>query len=220
MYSLTLYLSSPLSLSIAVASANSRLGSSGESSDHEEEFYYTEIELDDNSSLTPQSPSASNDDSAMSDCQSPISSSPGNVFFSSSSAPTRSHLDMVRPPHEDPEYQKMLMQQETTARSNQKQSSLLSKPINIPGASSSHQYAKSAPVSMPSRSATNNNNNKYMRSNSKGGTTLLQPLSKSLSPTKRGRGESRKCRKVYGMDNRDLWCTQCKWKKACSRFTD
>lgn len=34
------------------------------------------------------------------------------------------------------------------------------------------------------------------------------------------RNENRKCRKVYGMDRRDLWCTQCKWKKACSRFCD
>lgn len=25
---------------------------------------------------------------------------------------------------------------------------------------------------------------------------------------------------VYGMDRRDLWCTQCKWKKACTRFGD
>ena len=22
---------------------------------------------------------------------------------------------------------------------------------------------------------------------------------------------------VYGMEHRDLWCTQCKWKKACTR---
>ncbi|XP_065063280.1 zinc finger protein 704-like [Rhopilema esculentum] len=29
---------------------------------------------------------------------------------------------------------------------------------------------------------------------------------------------ARKCRKVYGMDNRNLWCTQCRWKKACVRF--
>lgn len=29
---------------------------------------------------------------------------------------------------------------------------------------------------------------------------------------------SRKCRKIYGMAQRQLWCTQCKWKKACSRF--
>ena len=34
------------------------------------------------------------------------------------------------------------------------------------------------------------------------------------------RGESKKCRKVYGMDNRHLWCTQCRWKKACVRFAD
>lgn len=30
--------------------------------------------------------------------------------------------------------------------------------------------------------------------------------------------EGRKCRKVYGMENKSLWCTQCKWKKACVRF--
>ncbi|XP_001995855.2 zinc finger protein 395 isoform X3 [Drosophila grimshawi] len=40
------------------------------------------------------------------------------------------------------------------------------------------------------------------------------------SPSRRTRGENKKCRKVYGMDRRDQWCTQCKWKKACSRFGD
>ncbi|KAH8342146.1 hypothetical protein KR074_000486 [Drosophila pseudoananassae] len=40
------------------------------------------------------------------------------------------------------------------------------------------------------------------------------------SPGKRTRGENKKCRKVYGMDKRDQWCTQCRWKKACSRFGD
>jgi len=29
----------------------------------------------------------------------------------------------------------------------------------------------------------------------------------------------KKCRKVYGIDQKDLWCTQCKWKKACGRFS-
>lgn len=38
------------------------------------------------------------------------------------------------------------------------------------------------------------------------------------TPRRRRRG-SRKCRKVYGMAQRPLWCKQCKWKKACSRFT-
>ncbi|WAR16186.1 ZN395-like protein [Mya arenaria] len=46
------------------------------------------------------------------------------------------------------------------------------------------------------------------------------PTSKSLSIHKKPRSEVRKCRKVYGMDNRDMWCTQCKWKKACTRFLD
>ncbi|XP_065610317.1 SLC2A4 regulator isoform X1 [Cyrtonyx montezumae] len=34
------------------------------------------------------------------------------------------------------------------------------------------------------------------------------------------RGEAKKCRKVYGMENRELWCTACRWKKACQRFLD
>ncbi|XP_013000044.2 SLC2A4 regulator isoform X2 [Cavia porcellus] len=34
------------------------------------------------------------------------------------------------------------------------------------------------------------------------------------------RGDAKKCRKVYGMDHRDLWCTACRWKKACQRFLD
>lgn len=35
---------------------------------------------------------------------------------------------------------------------------------------------------------------------------------------KRRKDDLKKCRKVYGVLNRHLWCTQCKWKKACSRF--
>lgn len=46
------------------------------------------------------------------------------------------------------------------------------------------------------------------------------PSRSPLSPNRRTRGENKKCRKVYGMENRDQWCTQCKWKKACSRFGD
>ena len=48
----------------------------------------------------------------------------------------------------------------------------------------------------------------------------VSPLNGLLRSGRRPRGESRKCRKVYGMDNREMWCTQCKWKKACTRFMD
>ncbi|XP_034497448.1 SLC2A4 regulator [Ailuropoda melanoleuca] len=45
------------------------------------------------------------------------------------------------------------------------------------------------------------------------------PSKLGASPRK-PRGEAKKCRKVYGMDHRDLWCTACRWKKACQRFLD
>ncbi|KAK2504398.1 hypothetical protein MC885_006827, partial [Smutsia gigantea] len=48
---------------------------------------------------------------------------------------------------------------------------------------------------------------------------LSSPPRGTLS-LRKPRGEGRKCRKVYGMEHRDMWCTACRWKKACQRFTD
>ncbi|XP_029773864.1 SLC2A4 regulator, partial [Suricata suricatta] len=45
------------------------------------------------------------------------------------------------------------------------------------------------------------------------------PSKLGTSPRK-PRGDAKKCRKVYGMDHRHLWCTACRWKKACQRFLD
>ncbi|XP_076027007.1 zinc finger protein 395b [Genypterus blacodes] len=48
----------------------------------------------------------------------------------------------------------------------------------------------------------------------------------SVSPSRghcsfrKGRGEAKKCRKVYGVERKDQWCTACRWKKACQRFPD
>ncbi|GBN46862.1 hypothetical protein AVEN_181417-1 [Araneus ventricosus] len=88
-------------------------------------------------------------------------------------------------------------------------------PISIPQLQKSttwnlHGYAASAPSNMGSPQ-------KCMRLSIK---STSSP-SKASSPLhRRTRSESRKCRKVYGMENRDMWCTQCKWKKACTRFVD
>ncbi|KAJ4919103.1 hypothetical protein JOQ06_021634, partial [Pogonophryne albipinna] len=38
-------------------------------------------------------------------------------------------------------------------------------------------------------------------------------------PCRRIRGEAKKCRKVYGIEHRDQWCTACRWKKACQRVS-
>ncbi|XP_060027621.1 SLC2A4 regulator isoform X4 [Erinaceus europaeus] len=44
--------------------------------------------------------------------------------------------------------------------------------------------------------------------------------SKCGTNTRKPRGDAKKCRKVYGVERRDLWCTACRWKKACQRFLD
>lgn len=51
-------------------------------------------------------------------------------------------------------------------------------------------------------------------------THMLSVIPKTVGSHKKPRSDVRKCRKVYGMENRDMWCTQCKWKKACTRFLD
>lgn len=47
-----------------------------------------------------------------------------------------------------------------------------------------------------------------------------QWLQQHNGPGRRVRGEAKKCRKVYGIEHRDQWCTACRWKKACQRFLD
>lgn len=46
---------------------------------------------------------------------------------------------------------------------------------------------------------------------------IFRNLPPNKSPV--GMKSDKKCRKVYGIDQKDLWCTQCKWKKACGRFS-
>ncbi|KAL4646949.1 zinc finger protein 704-like [Arapaima gigas] len=48
-------------------------------------------------------------------------------------------------------------------------------------------------------------------------TVLSSPPRATGLLSRKSRGEGKKCRKVYGMENRDMWCTACRWKKACQR---
>ncbi|PSN54383.1 Zinc finger protein 704 [Blattella germanica] len=154
-----------------------------ELSDHEEEFYYTEVELG----------------------------------LHTSSPPTLSHRDMARPPHEDPEYLKQL--KNGFINGHQKAG-----PINIP--SGSLPWSSSTTATSPSSPQKHlklspRSTNQSHQSN--GGSQLLSlsaPNKLPGSPTRKLRGETKKCRKVYGMEHREQWCTQCKWKKACTRFGD
>ncbi|XP_043475291.1 zinc finger protein 704 isoform X2 [Leptopilina heterotoma] len=140
--------------------------------DHEEEFYYQEIEMD-------------------------LVSSP----------PTMSHRDMARPPHEDPEYLKQF-HVEAIPASIYAENALRGdrpNPFSI-SSSSSTKHLK-----LSSRSFHNLQHNVGL---------LTLTTDKLTASPRRNRGETKKCRKVYGMDQRLLWCTQCRWKKACTRFND
>ncbi|KAF2351485.1 hypothetical protein FHG87_017760 [Trinorchestia longiramus] len=105
-----------------------------------------------------------------------------------SSPPTLSHMDMARPPHEDPEYRRQLNGGGTLLSSSwDNSSSYLTQSNEAVGAGGGKVRVTSSPKASPGRIG------------------------------KRG-GESKKCRKFYGMDQKNEWCTQCKWKKACTRF--
>ncbi|XP_062835157.1 SLC2A4 regulator [Anolis carolinensis] len=54
----------------------------------------------------------------------------------------------------------------------------------------------------------------------KGHPLVPSCMPKPATGTRKPRGEAKKCRKVYGMENRNMWCTACRWKKACQRFVD
>ncbi|KAK8398135.1 hypothetical protein O3P69_003811 [Scylla paramamosain] len=181
---------------------------SDDEDDHEEEFYWTEVEVNVTTWVDPCEPLVTPTAPPATPPAHPVLGAPQKVltippttvipqplgttcpsvlpqptspqYIHVSSPPTLSHMDMARPPHEDPRYKH-------TASS--------------PAASLSSSW--------PRTSA-------YLSS---GRAKVRVSSSPKASPGRGKRnGESRKCRKVYGMEQRDLWCTQCKWKKACSRF--
>lgn len=176
-----------------------------ELSDHEEEFYYTEMEEGESDEMESEAPKMmSPQQVSLPETGVPAGyPSAGQEFgLMASSPPTLSHMDMARPPHEDPEYQLALM---NSAR-----------PISIPSRvrsvswSSGYGYGAYQQKQAKVVGATS--------PNSKG--VPAPNFSVKSSPVRRPRGEAKKCRKVYGMEHREQWCTQCKWKKACTRFGD
>ncbi|EEB17801.1 zinc finger protein, putative [Pediculus humanus corporis] len=180
----------------------------GDLSDHEEEFYYTEVEVSRADVMT-------------------------NTVVT---LPVHPHKDMCRPSHEDPDYQKtkgypIVRSSNNTPTANTPWSSF-TKQMKL-----GNSYTGIQPDISSNRSNNNNNNNNSNNNNRAftfGSSEMSwQPSSLSASapnkinvsktpgsPTRKARGETKKCRKVYGMEHRELWCTQCKWKKACSRFGD
>ncbi|KAG7208810.1 hypothetical protein KM043_015002 [Ampulex compressa] len=129
-----------------------------------------------------------------------------------SSPPTMSHRDMARPPHEDPEYQKQLRLETTPATNNCTENIV----VGVRERSTAFTISPSPGTPIKHIKLSPRPFSSYQQNMG----LLTVSTGKMPSSPRRIRGETKKCRKVYGMEHRDLWCTQCKWKKACSRFGD
>ncbi|KAI9565804.1 hypothetical protein GHT06_009599 [Daphnia sinensis] len=177
-----------------------------EISDHEEEFYYTEVEEEVDEEIADQPPTilppkAEVVESSVAQSQSFQEQHPG---WMASSPPTMSHMDMARPPHEDPEYQRALMKARPIAI-----------PARVRSISWSSGYGYSSNLLKQAKVVVSPTNKTSPTPAPSTGPSVFTVKS---SPVRRPRGEAKKCRKVYGMEHREQWCTQCKWKKACTRF--
>uniref|UniRef100_A0A3B4BIJ7 Zinc finger protein 704 n=1 Tax=Periophthalmus magnuspinnatus TaxID=409849 RepID=A0A3B4BIJ7_9GOBI len=79
---------------------------------------------------------------------------------------------------------------------------------------------QSPPVTFTGNSMSPSKSQGFGEQRSQTIAVLSSPPRATTALSRKVRGEGKKCRKVYGMENRDMWCTACRWKKACQRFTD
>ncbi|XP_060099571.1 zinc finger protein 704 [Heteronotia binoei] len=193
------------------------LGRVGDSdySDGEEDFYYTEIRLntdsvaDGLSSLSPVSPSLASppsfptQDVSKSELSCAKTDTKGMTPLSRS-APTNlylvhtDHAYQATPPVNIPGSTKF------TPNGNSFSISWQSPPVTFTGVPVSPTHTRPAGIGEQKQQIQ---------------TVLSSPPRASVG-LRKPRGEGKKCRKVYGMENRDMWCTACRWKKACQRFID
>uniref|UniRef100_A0A3B3TVN0 SLC2A4 regulator n=1 Tax=Poecilia latipinna TaxID=48699 RepID=A0A3B3TVN0_9TELE len=179
-------------------------------SDGEEDFYYSEIEVNMDSlteglsSLTPTSPTTAGPPPIFPPPLSDVSRSE-YVGVNGSQSHTSSLLSQSAPStlchiRTDHAYQISVSWQQPP-------------PVIFKGAPGPVTHVRTVSIgekrqpAVPSHATVSKNH------------ALVTPATKSAPGTK-PRGEAKKCRKVYGMEKRDMWCTACRWKKACQRFTD
>ncbi|XP_068093660.1 zinc finger protein 704 [Hyperolius riggenbachi] len=190
------------------------LGRSGDSDDcdGEEDFYYTEIRLNNDSgtenlySLSTVSPTYASAPSTV------LLASAGSceTICTKTEAKLNSRLSRSAP--------------NTYYLVNSDHAYQAASSVNISGSRRLNVSNISVPRLLPQ--TTFNGNSVYLPCSRKA-EEHLQPVQTVLSSspraavvTRKPRGEGKKCRKVYGMENRDKWCTACRWKKACQRFPD
>uniref|UniRef100_A0A8C1G822 Zinc finger protein 395b n=1 Tax=Cyprinus carpio TaxID=7962 RepID=A0A8C1G822_CYPCA len=188
------------------------LGGGSEQSQREEDFYYTEVSSEDEETAPP-SPAPSFSSGAWTSCSSTQSqSTPGHQDAPVQSSPlSQSAPSSVWQIHTEHLYQACT-------------------PVQVmvsPGSPTFCSWSPSGDVQQKpqisaSRSRSVSVGEQWLQRNS--APTRSQTMSASPSrghcSFRKGRGEAKKCRKVYGVERRDQWCTACRWKKACQRFPD
>ncbi|XP_041665290.1 zinc finger protein 704 isoform X1 [Cheilinus undulatus] len=204
-------------------------------SDGEEDFYYTEIKLntdsvaDGLSSLSPVSPSLLSPPppppsplpslNQLADSNRPPQSSDTKEPHAGGSTPlSRSAPSALYLIHTDHAYQATAPVSIPSSSSNSTSSASTSfTPTNSSSFSISWQ---SPPVTFTGSTVSPSKSQGFNEQRSQTIAVLSSPPRATTALSRKVRGEGKKCRKVYGMENRDMWCTACRWKKACQRFTD
>ncbi|XP_030626797.1 zinc finger protein 395b [Chanos chanos] len=188
------------------------LGGGSDQSQREEDFYYTEISSEEEDHA-PCSPAPSFSSGAWSSCSSSHGQpTPGPHGTSAQSSPlSQSAPSSVWQIHTEHLYQACAPIQVTVS----------------PGSPTSCGWTppselQQRPQVPSSRSRSVSVGEQWLQRNS--APTRSQTMSASPSrghcSFRKGRGEAKKCRKVYGVERREQWCTACRWKKACQRFPD
>ncbi|XP_072227032.1 zinc finger protein 704 isoform X2 [Leuresthes tenuis] len=200
-------------------------------SDGEEDFYYTEIKLntdsvaDGLSSLSPVSPSILSPPSPLPplsqppDSHRPLQPSDAKEPHAGGTTPlSRSAPSALYLVHTDHAYQATAPVSIPSSGSNPAGPASTSfTPTNSSSFSISWQ---SPPVTFTGSTVSPSKSQGFGEQRSQTIAVLSSPPRATTALSRKVRGEGKKCRKVYGMENRDMWCTACRWKKACQRFTD
>ncbi|XP_062858125.1 zinc finger protein 395b isoform X2 [Trichomycterus rosablanca] len=180
------------------------LGSSLEQFQQEEDFYYTEVSSEEEESMLPSLSPVFTSGSWS------VCSSTHSQPNSTSSALSQSAPSCVWQIHTEHLYQAWAPAEVTIS----------------PGSPSSCVGPSAGPHSRPqittSRSRSISVGEQWLQRNSvpTRSHTISASPSRGHCSIRKGRGEAKKCRKVYGVEHRDQWCTACRWKKACQRFPD
>jgi hypothetical protein len=200
--------------------------------DYEEEFYYTEIDQDilDVMEAIPELPTCTNQDQDT-------FKNPGEKYKSQEEQLTEAIVidtkDVPTVNEEETPFSKLLSSScpsflAEDAPSNLSAPSILGASSPLGDHLDMARPAHEAPtiIIVNNISGTPNKTSKFIQIYPRPGksqeTTANNPQSLVF---KTGSNRSvlrteKKCRKVYGIEKRELWCTQCKWKKACARFQE